>query len=192
MSSVVKLFGISNQLLENSLDQVEEAHGIDLKRGIQSREDKDARYYPQFDAAIRAEAARMAPHYEVFYCLEKSIRQLIAETLEVVEPKNWWNLTRIPQNIFTDVEARIRRDRESGMTVRSDNPLDFTNFGELGQIIKNNWDVFGSLFDSKIAVERVMHNLNLLRGPIAHCSKLSEDEIVRLRLSVKDWFRLME
>ena len=30
-----------------------------------------------------------------------------------------------------------------------------------------------------------------LRGPIAHCSMLAEDEIVRLKLTVKDWFRLM-
>ena len=37
-----------------------------------------------------------------------------------------------------------------------------------------------------------MANLNTLRGPIAHCSMLAEDEIVRLRLSVRDWYRLME
>jgi hypothetical protein len=29
-------------------------------------------------------------------------------------------------------------------------------------------------------------------GPIAHCAPLAEDEVVRLRLSVRDWFRLMQ
>jgi hypothetical protein len=62
----------------------------------------------------------------------------------------------------------------------------------VSEIIKTNWDVFGDLFNSPKAVERVMSNLNTLRGPIAHCSPLAEDEIVRLRLSVRDWFRLME
>lgn len=42
------------------------------------------------------------------------------------------------------------------------------------------------------AFTKVMGNLNLLRGPIAHCSPLAEDEVVRLRLTLKDWFRLME
>jgi len=42
------------------------------------------------------------------------------------------------------------------------------------------------------AVERVMARLNSIRGPIAHCSPLAEDEIVRLRLTVRDWFRLMD
>jgi hypothetical protein len=78
------------------------------------------------------------------------------------------------------------------MTPRSDERLDFATFGELSQIIKQNWDLFGGMFSSVKAVERVMANLNSLRGPIAHCSPLAEDEVVRLRLTVRDWFRLME
>ena len=42
------------------------------------------------------------------------------------------------------------------------------------------------------AVEKVMSTLNTLRGPIAHRSPLAQDEIVRLKLAVRDWFRLME
>jgi hypothetical protein len=78
------------------------------------------------------------------------------------------------------------------MTPRSPHPLDFTTFGELSDIIKSNWDVFGGIFTSVRAVEKVMASLNSLRGPIAHCSPLAEDEVLRLHLSVRDWFRLME
>jgi hypothetical protein len=86
----------------------------------------------------------------------------------------------------------MQREIDTGITPRSLEPIDFTNFGELGEIIKANRDVFGSMLPSQKAVERVLANLNTLRGPIAHCSILAEDEIVRLRLSVRDWFRLME
>jgi hypothetical protein len=41
------------------------------------------------------------------------------------------------------------------------------------------------------AVGRVMATLNTLRGPIAHCGLLAPDEIERLKLSVKDWSRLL-
>jgi hypothetical protein len=91
-----------------------------------------------------------------------------------------------------DAETRLQRDLDSGYTLRSDNPLDFTTFGELGEIIKTNWDLFGAIFSSPKAVEKVMASLNLLRGPVAHCSPLAEDEVLRLQLSVRDWFRLME
>jgi hypothetical protein len=78
------------------------------------------------------------------------------------------------------------------MTRRSSEELDYSTFGELSVIIAANWDVFGGLFTSKKAVEKVMASLNSLRGPIAHCSALAEDEVVRLQLTVRDWFRLME
>ncbi len=65
-----------------------------------------------------------------------------------------------------------------------------SRFGQLSGIISANWDVFGAVFSSAKAAERVMSALNTLRGPIAHCSPLAEDEVVRLRLTVADWFRL--
>lgn len=153
---------------------------------------QDQDYYPQLDREIRQEAKNMSEHYEVFYSLEKSIRSLVAETLEAAEPAGWWASGRVPQKVKQEAESRMQREIDTGMTPRSTEPIDFTTFGELGEIIKNNWDVFAAIFASQKAVERVMTSLNTLRGPIAHCSPLAEDEVVRLRLSVRDWFRLME
>jgi hypothetical protein len=188
----IKLFGMTSQLLEHDLDRVERECAIDLHRGYQARLAPDETYYPQIEADIRAEAALMAPHYEVFYSLETTIRTLIRETLEAAHGEAWWGTPPIPVQIKRDAEARRKKEVDAGITRRSDDPLDFTNFGELGEIIKANWDVFGAIISSVKAVERVMANLNTLRGPIAHCSPLAEDEVVRLRLSVRDWFRLME
>jgi hypothetical protein len=187
----LKLFAVSNQLIENDLDRIEREYVIDLSRGHQRMLEKDQDYYPQLERKIRQEAADMSQHYEVFYSLEKSIRRLIAETLATVEPGTWWP-SRIPTAITAVVDDRIKKETDSGVTRRSDEPIDYTTFGELSGIIGKNWDVFGAIFTSLKAVERVMANLNTLRGPIAHCSALAEDEIVRLRLSVRDWFRLME
>lgn len=192
MESVLKLFAISNQLLEHDLDKIEQEFAIDLARTHTSSLEKDETYYPQIDRAIRQEAATMSQHYEIFYSLEKTIRSLVGDTLQTAEGSGWWASGKVPAKIKQDVDARSQREIDSGMTVRSSAPLDFTTFGELGEIIKTNWDLFGSVFSSPKAVERVMSNLNTLRGPIAHCSALAEDEVVRLRLSVRDWFRLME
>jgi hypothetical protein len=191
IEDALKLFGITSQLLEHDLDLVEQAQGIDLQRGHRRTIEADESYYPQIEEAIRREAATMAPHYEVFYSLETTIRRFIGDSLADVDGANWWT-TRVPQQVRTKAEALQKKERDSGITPRSQEPLDFTTFGELGEIIKGNWDVFEAVFLSIAAVERVMGNLNTLRGPIAHCSPLAEDEIVRLRLSVRDWFRLMQ
>lgn len=188
--NLIKLFGITNQFAELDLDRVENTFQIDLGRK-KSKVEKDNIYYPQFELEIRNEAKMMARHYEIFYCLEKSIRDLITTTLETSAGDNWWD-EKVPQTVKDEVKKRIQRDIDSGVTLRSDEKLDFTTFGELGEIIKSNWAIFGSIFNSVKAVEKVMSSLNTLRGPIAHCSKLAEDEELRLQLSVRDWFRLME
>jgi hypothetical protein len=188
----IKLFAVTNQLLEHDLDRVEREHGIDLQRGYQEKLSSDESYYPQIEQKVRSEAARMAPHYEVFYSLENTIRGLVADSLQADCGDAWWDSGKIVPAIKLAAEERRQREIDSGMTPRSSEPLDFTTFGELGGIIKTNWDIFGGMFSSVKAVEKVMSNLNTLRGPIAHCSPLSEDEVLRLRLTVRDWFRLME
>jgi Swt1-like HEPN len=188
LESSVLVFGMRSQLLEHELDRIEREFAIDLKRGFQRDIDGDDSYYPQIESDIRREAGAMAPHYEVFYSLEKTVRALVADTLSE-EDDDWWT-TRVPTQVRQDAESRQQRELDTGITPRSDDAIDFTTFGELGQIITSNWDVFEQTFASRKAVERVTANLNTLRAPIAHCSPLADDEVVRLRLSVRDWFRL--
>jgi HEPN superfamily Swt1-like protein len=188
---IVKAFGMTNMLLEADLDQIEQRFGIDLgrnRKGEQAQHDS----HLQFDVSVRTEAAEMASHYEVFYCLEKSMRSLITDVLEAAEGGGWWASSRVPSTIQTEVEKRIKRERESGVTLRSTAPLDYTTFGELSEIIKASWPLFGSVLNDLKAVETVMARLNTLRGPIAHCSALAEDEVLRLKLTLRDWFRLLK
>jgi hypothetical protein len=189
----IKSFGMTNQIITEEIQNIGKRFSHDLGHVQKASDSVEVIYYPQFDAIVRAEAASMSGHYETFYCLEKTIRRLVSSTLEAAETNaDWWNSARVPPNIKTEVTSRIQKEVDSGVTRRSDEELDYTTFGELSAIIGANWDVFGSLFDSRKAVEKVMANLNTLRGPIAHCSPLAEDEVLRLQLAVRDWFRLME
>lgn len=188
----IKAFGMTNQMVEEDLSRIGVEYGIEVNRNpSQVREIEDG-YYPQLELAFRAEAAKMAKHYEVFYTLEKSIRALVSRTIETAHGTDWWTSEKVPQAIQSDVKGRISRETDAGITLRSSDELDYTTFGELSVIITSNWEIFGSLFTSKKAVEKVMASLNTLRNPIAHCSPLGEDEELRLRLTVRDWFRLME
>jgi len=191
----IKSFGMTNMLIETDLDSIESKFDISLRdnEGKSSQAaDIEEKYFPQFEESLRNEARYMSKNYELFYCLEKTIRNQIAEMLSDKEGSNWWNDQIIPQHIVGEVNKRIQREREAGITPRSFEPLDYTNFGELGEIIKKNWGLFASVFSNIKAVEKVMFNLNTLRNPIAHCSMLAEDENLRLELSLRDWFRLGE
>lgn len=190
---LIKLFGITNQMMELDLDRIEKKYDINLGRKRLISE-TDNVYYPQFDLEIRKEAKNMAKNYEIFYCLEKSIRNLINTAMESEIHENWWEEEGIvPDTVKSEVKKRIKKEIDSAVTMRSTDPIDFTTFGELGEIVKSNWTIFNGIgFKSVKAFEGVMAKLNTLRGPIAHCTQLAEDEELRLQLSIRDWFRLME
>jgi len=188
--NIVKLFGMTNQLLNEDLKSVEKEFAIELGHLPTANQTED-KYYPQFEHSVRKEASRMAAYYETFYCLEKSIRKLIQEQMDE-DATDWWTTGKVPENVHTEVKKRIKKEIDAGITQRSTDKLDYTTFGELSVIITSNWDIFGgTIFNSRSAVEKVMANLNLLRNPIAHCSDISKDEATRLHLTVRDWFRLI-
>jgi hypothetical protein len=189
--TLLRSFGMSGYQLTEEILSIEKVFKIAMGHVSETNKASEDLYYGQFEQQVRTEASEMAVHYKAFYCLEKSIRKLISETMEEVVGASWWDSGK-NQQCVKDVSDRIQREIDSGVTRRSMDHLDYTTFGELSGIITGNWDIFGSIFNSKRAVERVLANLNTLRGPIAHCSRLSEDEVIRLQLTVRDWFRTMQ
>lgn len=187
----IKLFGLNNLAMEAEIQKIERDHDLHLGHNRDRERQIDEVYYPQFTGRIRTEAARMSVNYSIFYCLENSIREIISDRLEEQHGTEWWTIA-VPQSVRKNADANRRKELASGVTPRSTEPIDFTNFGELAEIIKSNWTTFDDMFRDVRAVERVLATLNTLRAPIAHCKALAEDEELRLHLALRDWFRQME
>lgn len=141
-----------------------------------------------FELKDREKAIFMARWYVLFYLLENDVRSLIRDTLSEQAP-DWWEKLA-PEGVRKAVEENRKKEIETGVQFRSDDPLEYTTFGQLGDIIRANYSAFGGILNSEKAMGRIFNVLNALRGPIAHCGYLAPDEVDRLRLSVNDWFRL--
>lgn len=135
----------------------------------------------------------MAEFYKVFFALENDIRSLVEETLESEFGGYWWHEC-VPQSVRENAKKNTDREASEGLPPRSNREIDYTTFGELNDIIKENWESFSGIFSSvsKNRVLRVLVRLNHARGPIAHCNFLPEEESVRLKLAIQDWYKLME
>lgn len=129
----IKLFVLANSLTENALDEVEKKNEIDLGRK-EKAPIKEEDYYAQFDLAFRKEAKDMSRHYEVFYCLEKSIRSLVVQLMHEKFGDNWWN-EKVDEEIRKNADKNIQREADSGFTIRSEDIIDYTTFGELTQVV---------------------------------------------------------
>lgn len=98
INDYIRSFGMSGLLVSEDLKGIEQQYAVELGHTPKITQEAALKYYPQFEQEVRREAAQMAQHYELFYCLEKSIRKLISETLEEAEGANWWD-TKVKPDI---------------------------------------------------------------------------------------------
>src|SRR6266480_5835906 len=124
----IQLFGMRNLLLEAEFAQLEE-HGLEIGHAKTIQRDPlvDVEL---FDSDIRLEARRMADFYVVYYCLENTVRRLIAERLRDKHGATWWD-TAVPSGIKQAVAGKQAQEKETVLAICSDDPLSHVNFGEL-------------------------------------------------------------
>jgi hypothetical protein len=187
VDELIKLFGMQNLLLESELKKMEES-GIQIEHAktIQQAEIVDV---DLFESDIVQEARRMADFYAIYYSLENSIRRLISGRLSEKHGATWWK-DKVPPGVQVEVEKKQREERDTSMSIRSEDPLAYTNFGELIGIFDANWDDFDDTLRSPKAMRVILGQFNKIRNVVAHSSSLNEDEITRFKLLVKDWFRI--
>ena len=132
-----------------------------------------------------ASAEGMSDYYIASYSLENSIRKLIRETLGK-HGKDWWE-QKVPPVIRMYVKKRQEDERDTPMAIRSSEPLDYTTFGHLSNIMETNWKDFEAKIRSQSVMRDILSELNDLRAVIAHSCKLNDREKDRLSLRVRDW-----
>jgi hypothetical protein len=189
------LFVLKNAAITHDLRAIYQQTKIENRRSALEIE-TDALvddYLQQVDFGVVRDADRMSQFYKIFYILENEIRNFIEDALNDAEGASWWE-TSVPQAVRENAKKNQDREASEGLPPRSQRLIEYTTFGELGEIIKENWDVFSGIFSnaSKNRVLRVIARLNVARGPIAHCNFLPEEESIRLKLAVRDWYKLME
>lgn len=140
-----------------------------------------------FDADERRAARRMGRVYELLYCFENSVRELLETTLRESLADRWWE-DGVPDDIRGKAD-RIRRSDEQARWhgPRGQSPLNFVEFPHLGKIITERWDDFEDLLGDKGWVERYFDDMNQSRRAIGHTGDLSEHAVERMELFVREW-----
>jgi len=183
----LKVFGMQNLMLETALARLEQS-GIAIGHAgtISSEPLVDVEL---FENDIRQEAIGMAELYVLYYCFENSVRRLISGRLKEKHGSDWWQ-SKIPKGVRDAVQEKQIKEKDTPVSIRSDDPLSYSNFGELIVILESNWDDFADTLRSKKATMSILGQFNQLRNVIAHSCYLTSDERLRLQLLMKDWLRI--
>ena len=182
------IFGIKNLMLEGELAKIERS-GIDIRHSETVKEKDELVDTDLFESEILQKAKRMADFYILYFSLENSVRKLITDVLSEKHGTEWWE-KQVPDGVKNNVKKLQKDELDTAVSVRSDDNLAYTNFGELIDIFCQNWDDFAEILRSQKAVRDTLSQFNNIRNVIAHSCELNDDEIQRFKLVIKDWLRI--
>lgn len=183
------LFAMKNLLLEGELVKLEKS-GIELghMQTIQKDELVDT---DLFEHEILRKAKKMADFYILYFSLENSVRKLITDVLTEKHGVEWWE-KKVPPRVKENVKKLQEKEKDTAMSIRSEDKLAYTNFGELIDIFNANWNDFTEILRSRKSVQDTLSQFKNIRNVIAHSCELNDDEILRLKLLIKDWLRIQQ
>jgi hypothetical protein len=149
---------------------------------------------PSYDLAeivpqsVRA-ATSASEAYKLFYVFEEYLRQLIVETLtKEGDTKTWWDY--VPSDVQSEV-TRLEENEEvkSWMAIGSRNKSALMTLPQLLKIIDHTWkEGFDEVVRDKALVQEARFLVHL-RNTICHMSAISEEEMGRIKQTMRDWFR---
>lgn len=183
----LKQFVFNAFLLSDSFERLEE-EGVSVRAGasvipVERIEETD------FSPRVIHDANRMSSVYIAFFCIENSVRELITDRLAERYGVDWWD-KRVPEKIRKSVEKiKSQEDKNKYHTPRSTTLIGYTMFGNLAQIIVNNWEDFSDLVPSQSWVTSRFTDLEMSRNIIMHTGVLPIIEIERIEAIARDWIR---
>lgn len=182
-------FVFKAMLLDSTLGVLADS-GLDV-RGEETNEakvkDEDSVTLDDFPMDLRMNAIKMARVYTAFFCFENSVRELVSTRLLENKGSDWWD-NCITKKVKERVDGRIKKDEKNKWhSPRADKKINYCDFGDLCDIITNNWSEFEDLFPTQDWIKTRLADLEPSRNALAHNNILMEHDIKRIDMFLRDW-----
>jgi hypothetical protein len=143
-----------------------------------------------FSFAIRLEAKRMAAVYQLLFCFENSVRELIEDRLKEAYTVETWLTEGVPEHIRANAEKlKAKEKRTPWHGPRGGTMLAFVDFPVLATIVIEAWEHFEDLLGKPEWVTNLFDEMNQSRRAVAHTGVLTQYDVERMELRVNDWLR---
>lgn len=145
-----------------------------------------------FGVQRRNRAMEMARLYAVLHAFENEVRSLISDTLEEKVSPDWWASTAVPKKIRDMAESRQKTAlRDAWLEGEKTSSLEYADFGDLSNIITNNWEYFKDVIPSHAWISQRMTELEKARNFVAHHRMLLPSEFQRIYMYISDWNKVV-
>jgi len=188
MKSDLYSFAFRALLTESALDKTSRISRISLTSNVDAAV---AARLPiaALDEDLVSRAKRMATVYVAIAAFENTVRDFVSKRLLEVVGADWWK-TAVPEKIRTKAETRQAQEAKVRWhTPRGDEPLNYTEFGDLASIMANNWQHFENHLESQDWARQIMATLERSRNVIMHSGELGLQDVERIGTAIRDWIR---
>ena len=141
------------------------------------------------DESLVTLARQMAAVYTAIAAFENSSRKLISTVLLDQAGQDWWD-----QKVSAPIKRKVegRRTEEAKVkwhTQRGGAPISYTDFGDLGNIIGQNWALFEPYVPSLEWVKSIFDVIERSRNVIMHSGNLELEDVERVGINIRDWVK---
>lgn len=139
--------------------------------------------------AVRAGSLYMQRCYRLLFVLENVVREFIVDVLAEIDGDDWFEKRASVPMKKKVADRKATETKNQWHTGRNQHPVYYLDFGDLALLLQSHWTDFkGLLPDQAWAVSRIQ-DAERSRNVIAHTNVLSDNELVRLEMHVRDWVR---
>ena len=181
-------FAFRALLTESALDKTSRISRISLTSNVDAAV---AARLPisALDEDLVSRAKRMATVYVAIAAFENTVREFVSKRLLEIVGADWWK-SAVPEKIRTRAETRMAQEAKVRWhTPRGDEPLNYTEFGDLASIMANNWQHFENHLESQDWTRQIMSTLERSRNVIMHSGELGLQDVERIGTAIRDWIR---
>lgn len=130
---------------------------------------------------------KMASVYVAITSFENMVRDFIAKTLSEEKGEDWWEES-VSEGIRKKAESRRKEEEKiKWHQQRGDRLLNYTEMGDLNNIIQQNWDNFEDYLISLDWARQIINTLERSRNVIMHGGELGDRDIERVGTNIRDW-----
>jgi hypothetical protein len=166
-----------------------EADGLLRIATADTQERKDLDLFAPLSEQVRSGSLHMQRCYRLLYVLENLVREFVREVFEEKDKDNWFEVrATVPmKKKVTDRKETEERNQWHGG--REPEPIFSLDFGDLALLIQNHWSEFKDLLPNQTWVVSRLNDAERTRNVIAHTNLLSDEEVLRLEMHVRDWIK---
>lgn len=166
-----------------------QADGMLRERTGEAQSQSDVDLLAPVSDTVRGGSLFMQRSYRLLFVLENVVREFVREVLEELDKDDWFE-KRASREMKKKVNDRKATEAKNNWhSGRNPHPIYYLDFGDLALLIQGHWDAFKGLIPSQSWAMSRLNDAERSRNVIAHTNLLSDEEVVRLEMHVRDWVR---